>query len=190
MSAPTMRFSLAAVLGLGMGIVTPLIALQVPASASTTTVAIGPGIPASDGELSAAVQTHIARGASLTGIQRYAEAEREYRAAADIVRRQGHLPSLTLWHLACAYYYEGNPHQGAVVLERLAGEASQWGDLVVQALALYHAAWLNGQAGSSRAAATEVADLTRLLQSRYMPVAVRDHLNGRLNPPEAIAVQH
>ena len=137
-----------------------------------------------------AVQPRVTRGDALTGMRRFTAAVHEYRIAADIVRRQGHLPSFTLWHLASAYYYQGDPQRAAVVLEQLSAEAAQCGDLAVQAPALFNAAWLNGEGGRGQVAATEIADLSKLLRSPYMPVAVRDHLTARLNPPSAVAVDH
>jgi hypothetical protein len=178
-----------------LGFATAPLLAQTSALPSATPVSgrsalIRPGIPASDSELTAAVRPVVVRGDALTGMRRFTAAEREYRNAAEIVRREGHLPSFTLWHLASAYYYEGNPQRAAVVLEQLAAEAAQCGDLAVQALALFNAAWLNGEGGRGRTAATEIADLSKLLRSPYMPVAVRDHLTARLNPPSAVAVDH
>lgn len=165
-------------------------AMQSALSASGRSTVIRPGIPASDSELTPAVQPRVTRGDALTGMRRFTAAVHEYRLAADIVRREGHLPSFTLWHLASAYYYQGDPQRAAVVLEQLSAEAAQRGDLAVQALALFNAAWLNGEGGRGQVAATELADLSRLLRSPYMPEAVRDHLNARLNPPSAVAVDH
>ncbi|HMA43744.1 MAG TPA: hypothetical protein VKO86_07000 [Gemmatimonadales bacterium] len=178
-----------------LGFATAPLLAQTSALPSATPVSgrsalIRPGIPASDSELTAAVRPVVARGDALTGMRRFTAAEREYRSAAEIVRREGHLPSFTLWHLASAYYYEGNPQGAAVVLEQLAAEAARCGDLAVQALALFNAAWLNGEGGRGRTAATQIADLSKLLRSPYMPVAVRDHLTARLNPPSAVAVDH
>ena len=176
-----------------VGLATAPLLAQTSAMPSATLVSgrsalIRAGIPASDSELTAAVRPVVVRGDALTGMRRFAAAEREYRNAAEIARREGHLPSFTLWHLASAYYYEGNPQRAAVVLEQLAAEAAQRGELAVQALALFNAAWLNGEGGRGRTAATEIVDLSRLLRSPYMPVTVRDHLNARLNPPSAVAV--
>lgn len=178
-----------------LGLATAPLLAQTSALPSATPVSgrsalIRPGIPASDSELTPAVQPRVTRGDALTGMRRFTAAVHEYRIAADIVRRQGHLPSFTLWHLASAYYYEGNPQGAAVVLEQLAAEAARCGDLAVQALALFNAAWLNGEGGRGRTAATQIADLSKLLRSPYMPVAVRDHLTARLNPPSAVAVDH
>lgn len=181
--------SAVAFLGITTGLLPPRLDAQHSAASVMRASVIRPGIPASDSELTAAVQARVARGDVLTGMRRFAAAQREYRGAAELARRQGHLPSFTLWHLASAYYYQGDHQRAAAVLEQLAAEAARCGDLAVEALALYNAAWLNGEGGRGRTAATQVADLTLLLRSPYMPAAVRDHLNGRLAPPSAVALE-
>jgi hypothetical protein len=192
MKTRILRFPIAAAcLGLTTGLLPPLLSAQQSAtSVSVRSGLIRPGIPASDGELTPAVQARVVRGDALTGMRRFVAAQREYRQAVEIAHRQGHLPSFTLWHLASTYYYQGDPQRAAAVLEQLAAEAAQCGDLAVQALALFNAAWLNGEGGRGRTAATQVADLNRLLRSPYMPSAIRDHLTERLNPPSAVAVDH
>jgi hypothetical protein len=64
-------------------------------------------------------------------------------------------------------------------LDQLADEAARVGDLRVEALAIYYAAWLDGKAGRAR--------LEGLLRSQYMPVAVRDRLNGLLRASKEVA---
>ena len=75
----------------------------------------------------------------------------------------------------------------ATALDQLANEAALVGDLPVEALAIFNSAWLYSKAGRNRAAVTRVARLKGLLRSRYMPVAIRDQLMGRLNPPSEVA---
>jgi hypothetical protein len=154
-----------------------------------TAVVIRFGIPASSGELTAAVQARVTRGDRLTAMRRFATAEEEYRTAAAIARREGHLPSLTLWHLASAYYYQGDLQSAAVVLDQLRVEAVRSGDLGVEALALFNAAWLNGHLGRRQAAETRIADLRNLLPSPYMPAGIRDHLSPRLTTSSDLAIK-
>jgi ATP/maltotriose-dependent transcriptional regulator MalT len=135
------------------------------------------------------VRAIVARADVLTGARRYAEAEQQYRRAAEIVRRQGHLPSFTLWHLACALYYEGNPQGAAAVLDQLTAEARHSGDLAVEVLAMFNSAWLNGQAGNGRVAASRLESVRQLLRSPYMPASIRDQLSGRIGEPSAVAVE-
>jgi tetratricopeptide (TPR) repeat protein len=156
---------------------------------SGPTMEVRPGIPASEGELTSAVQEHVTRGDVLTGLRRYGEAQQEFRSAAAIARREGHLASRSLWHLACAFYYEGDIARAVATLDELRREAVRFGDLRVEALALFNAAWLDGQAGRYAQAQSRVTQLQRLLGSPYMPIAIRDHLTARLNTPGEIAVR-
>jgi len=94
-----------------------------------------------------------------------------------------------MWLLANAYYNEGNTVRAAAVMDQLTNEAGRVGDLPVQALALFNAAWLNGQVGRTPEATARVTRLERLLRSPYMPIAIRDHLTGRLNSPSEVATQ-
>ena len=159
------------------------------ANPSVPAVVIRNGIAASDSELTPQVAGIVAHGDALTGARRYAAAEQEYRRAAEIVRRQGHIPSFTLWHLACALYYEGNPQRAAAVLDELSADAQQSGDLAVEALAMFNSAWLSGQAGSGRVAAAKLDGVRKLLRSPYMPASIRDQLSARLDEPSAVAVE-
>lgn len=145
------------------------------------------GIQESEGELSTGVLVHLDRGDRLSGRLNFAAAAREYRQAADVARREGHLPSWTSWKLANAHFNDNNLLGAATALDQLADEAALVGDLPVEALAIYNSAWLNSKAGRNSAAVARVARLKGLLRSRYMPVAVRDQLNGRLSPPSEIA---
>lgn len=191
MNARTLAFPVvAACLGLAGRLPAQSSSVSTETLISGRSTLIRPGIPASDGELSPMVQAQVARGDALTGMRRYVEAVRAYHGAAEIARREGHLPSFSLWHAASAYYYQGDPQRAAVALEQLSAEAARFGDVAVQALALFNAAWLNGEAGRGQVAATQVADLNRLLRSPYMPETVREHLTGRLNPTAAVAVTH
>ena len=145
------------------------------------------GIQESEGELSTDVLLHLDRGDQLSSRLNFAAAAREYRQAADIARREGHLPSWTSWKLANAHFNDNNLLGAATALDQLADEAALLGDLPVEALAIFNSAWLNSKAGRNSAAVARVARLKGLLRSRYMPVAIRDQLMGRLSPPSEIA---
>jgi hypothetical protein len=73
-------------------------------------------------------------------------------------------------------------------LDRLADDAALVGDLEVEALSIYYSAWLNGKAGRKTETATRVARLEGLLQSKYMPVALRDRLSDWLKTSKEVAV--
>lgn len=150
-------------------------------------IAIRSGLPASDSELTPRVQAIVDHGDALTGARHYTAAEREYHRAAAIVRGQGHLPSYTLWHLACALYYEGDPEGAAAVLDQLTSEAQRYGDIAVQAVALFNSAWLSGQGGNGRVAAAKLDGVRKLLRSPYMPRSIHDQLSARLAEPSRVA---
>lgn len=181
--------SAAVLLGIATRLLPAQLAEPVPGPTPIGIAELRPGIPASDGELTPAVRVHVTRGDSLTGLQRYVEAVVEYRRAAEIARAEGHLPSLTMWHLASAHFYAGDARRAAQVLDDLRVEAAGFGDLAVEAVALYNAAWLSGKAGRGRDAGSKVAQLEKLLRSPYMPVDVRTFLAGRLSTRNELAVQ-
>jgi hypothetical protein len=158
-------------------------------SAQSDNPAVLPGIPASAGELSPDVQLYMGRGDELSGHLRYDAAAREYARAADVARREGHLPSGTAWKLANAQYYDGNLVGAAASLDKIANEAAVVGDLEVEALAIYYAAWLDGKAGRKTETAARVARLEGLLRSRYMPVALRDRLSDWLKTSREVAIK-
>jgi hypothetical protein len=144
-------------------------------------------IQESEGELSTDVRRHLDRGDVLSSQMRFAAAAHEYQLAVDIARREGHLPSGTTWKLALAHFNGNNLVAGAVALDRLADQASLVGDLGVEALAIYNAAWLYSKAGRKAETAARVSRLKGLLRSRYMPIAIRDDLLGRIvAPSEAV----
>lgn len=163
-----------------------LSATQSSAQSDNSTVL--PGIQASAGELSPEVQQYIGRGDESSSHLRYDAAARDYARAADIARREGHLPSGTTWKLANAHFYNGNVVGAAAVLDRLADEAARVGDLEVEALSIYYAAWSDSKAGRKTETAARVARLEGLLRSRFMPVALRDRLSGWLRTLREVAV--
>lgn len=147
------------------------------------------GIPESVNELTPDVRLYVSKGDMLRSQLRFSDAAREYRRAADIARRAGHLASGTTWMLANAYYNAGNLIDAAEVLDQLTTEASQVGELSVQALAMFNSAWLYGKAGRKTETATRVARLEGLLRSPYMPVAIRDQLSSWLKTSKELAAE-
>lgn len=155
--------------------------------AEPETLAIRAGIPESASELTPDVMRHVGRGDLLRSQLRFADAAAEYERAADIARREGHLPSGTTWMLANAFFNAGNLTSAAVALDQLATEAAHVGDLAVEALAVFNSAWLNGKAGRKTETAARIARLEGLLRSPYMPVALRDHLTSWLKTSREFA---
>ena len=150
--------------------------------------AVRSGIPESAGELSTDVRLHIDRGDALSNQLRFSAAAVEYRRAAEIAKREGHLASWTTWKLASAYFNDDNLLPAAAALDQLANEAAYVGDLPVEALALYHSAWLNSKAGRRGETRTRVARLEGLLKSPYMPTDIRMHLSSLLRTSREMAL--
>jgi len=158
-------------------------------SATTSDVSAGPlAIQESDGELSPDVRLLVSRGDEMIKRLRFDRAALEYRRAADVARREGHLASGTTWKAATAYFTGGNPVAAAGVLDQLADEAARVGDLQVEALSIYFSAWLNAKAGRKAETVAHAARLEGLLRSRYMPVAVRDQLTNWLANAKVVAI--
>jgi hypothetical protein len=153
----------------------------------SATQSVVSGIQASAGELSPEAQVYVGRGDELTAHLRYDAAAREYARAADVVRSEGHLASATSWKLATAHYYNRNLIGAAAALDQLANEAALVGDLEVEALSIYYAAWLDGKAGRGPEMAARIARLEGLLRSQYLPVALRDRLSGWLRTSREVA---
>jgi len=151
--------------------------------------AVHSGIQESAGELSADVQVYLGRGDESSGRLNYGAAGRDYRRAADVARREGHLSSATSWRLATALYNDGDLIGAALALDGLANEAALVGDLEVEALSIYYSAWLNAKAGRKVETAVRVARLEGLLGSRYMPVGIRDRLGDWLKTSREVAVR-
>jgi hypothetical protein len=157
-------------------------------NAQLVSPAVRAGIQESAGELSAEVQLYIGRGDELSNRLNFGAAARDYRRAADVARREGHLASAASWKLATALYCDGNLVGAALALDGLANEAALVGDLEVEALSIYYAAWLNSKAGRNAETAVRVARLEGLLGSRYMPVGIRDRLGDWLKTSREVAV--
>jgi hypothetical protein len=171
-----------------LAVATFLVAPSLSATQSSAqSEAVASGIQASAGEFSPDVQRYVGRGDELTGQLRYGAAAREYARAADIARREGHLASGTTWKLATAHYYHGNLVGAAAALDQLTDEAALVGDLEVEAVSIYYAAWLHGKAGRGPEMAARVARLEGLLRSQYIPVALRDRLSGWLKTSREVA---
>jgi tetratricopeptide (TPR) repeat protein len=150
--------------------------------------AVRAGIPESADELTPDVRRYVSKGDTLRSQLRFSDAALEYRRAADIARREGHLASGTTWMLVNAYYNAGRLIEAAEALDQLTTEAAQVGELSVQALAMFNSAWLYGKAGREAETATRIAQLECLLRSPYMPVAIHDRLGSWLKTLKELAV--
>jgi hypothetical protein len=173
-----------------VAVATLLIAPNLRASQSAAPVAaVLPAIQGSNGELSSAVQLYLDRGDELLSHRRIDAAIRQYARAVETARREGHLPSWSSWKMANAQYFGGDLVGAAATLDKIANDAALVGDLEVEALALYYAAWLDGKAGRKSETAARIARLEGLLRSRYLPVAMRDRLTDLLRSSKDVALQ-
>jgi hypothetical protein len=124
-------------------------------------------------------QAFIERGDELLGNSHYSAARRQYVAARDLIILDGDFPNPALYRIAVSYYYEGRSVTAADHLEKLASEASEYGDLVAQAWALADAAWINSRAGMKLTMDSRVDRLKQLLKSPYIPSEVRSEILTR-----------
>lgn len=135
---------------------------------------------------SPAVQAAIARGDALFEQGKAVAARKAYRRAAEISRNEGDLAEKPMRRLANAYYFEKDYRRAARILDALAREAASFGDLRVQAEAIVDAAWLYGKTGDRQKVSQRLASVERLLESPYLPDAVKQTiLHLRLPASEA-----
>jgi hypothetical protein len=127
----------------------------------------------SDSDINDQVEALIGIGDWLTAERRWGAARRAYGDAARLRRVQGRLPAESLRRLANTYYFERDYAEAARLLDELAAEASEFGDLPVRARALGDAAWLHAKIGRTDTAHERVSQLALLIRSPFMPDSVR-----------------
>lgn len=107
-------------------------------------------------------------------------ARRAYQDATQIMLEERIYAGPALLSLAYITYADGRPAEAGRVLVEASAEASRFGDLELQATALYEASIAYGEAGDRRAARALRTDAQRLLGSAYLPVATRNKLAMRI----------
>jgi tetratricopeptide (TPR) repeat protein len=122
------------------------------------------------------IQTLLDRGDELAAEGNWGAARRHYKLAADLMKRQGLLPSKAMRRIANSYYYQDRYQSAGKILEQLAKEAAAYGELRCQAWALADAAWIAWIAGDKIDMDRRLVRLDRLLTSPYLPVEVRDEV--------------
>jgi tetratricopeptide (TPR) repeat protein len=143
-------------------------------------------VPSSGAHVSLQVQEYLDKGDALAAEGRYGAARREYRAAAELLRAEGRLPSKPLRRIANTYYYQDRYQSAGRILEQLAKEAAACGERKCQVWAVADAAWVAGIAGDKIDMERRLARLERLLTSPYLPLVVREEVtNKRLTAIEA-----
>jgi hypothetical protein len=122
------------------------------------------------------IQTLLDRGDELGAEGNWGAARRHYQLAADLMKRQGLLPSKAMRRIANSHYYQDRYQSAGKILEQLAKEAAAYGELRCQAWALADAAWIAWIAGDKIDMDRRLVRLDRLLTSPYLPVEVRDEV--------------
>lgn len=119
----------------------------------------------------------------LLGQRKYNEARKTFEQAAEIIRAEGGFPAIPLRRIAKSYYHQGRLQTAVDLLDDLARQAAEVGDVATQAWALADAAWVMGIECSTHSRAEhpgarlEMADRSKqirmLLASPYLPDDVR-----------------
>jgi hypothetical protein len=126
-----------------------------------------------------AASLSLTRAQSLHGRMRFADARREYVAAAKKLEAAGAMPCHALWQAAEMYYAEGNTRAAATMLDLVAEKAAIFGHPTMQAKALLEAAILFEEAGAKSQAATRLTRLDAVLTSPFMPDSLRSQIAAR-----------
>ncbi|MGD8699158.1 MAG: hypothetical protein PVJ43_07705 [Gemmatimonadales bacterium] len=127
-------------------------------------------------ELDIKVQKLMDKGDALGAEGKWGTARRYYKLAADLERKQGHLPSAAMRRIANSYYYQDRFQSAGRTLEQLAKESAAFGELRCEAWALADAAWIAWIAGDKIDMERRLVRLDRLLMSPYLPDDVRDEV--------------
>lgn len=106
-------------------------------------------------------------------------ARREFVIAAALDRDAGRLPKDAVFGLANTLYSLSYTREAAIVMNRLADEASAVGDKDVEAMALADAMWLNNEAGQRTQARADGARLRALLKDNSLSATAREYVRSR-----------
>lgn len=109
-----------------------------------------------------------------------AGAKRDYMQAVEILRARQLYAGPTLVSLANVTFASESPLRAARVLVDAAEEAAAFGDLALQAQALFEASLLYEQGGDEGQAHRLLAQTRRLLQSPYLPADVKQKIERRI----------
>lgn len=126
-----------------------------------------------------AASFNLNRAQSLHERMRFADARREYLAAAKKLEASGAMPCQALWQAAEMYYAEGNVRAAASTLDMVAEKAAVFGHPTMQAKALLEAAILYEQSGGSSQAVSRLQRLDAVLTSPFVPDSVRTGIAAR-----------
>lgn len=106
-------------------------------------------------------------------------ARREFVVAAALDRDAGRIPKDAVFGLAHSLYSLSYTREAAMVMNKLAEEASRAGDVDTEAMALADALWLNMEAGQRVQARADGSRLRHLLKTAKLSVATREYVSTR-----------
>lgn len=131
----------------------------------------------------AEAQALLNEAEALLGQRKYGEARKTFEQAAEIIRAEGGFPAVPLRRIAKSYYHQGRLQTAVALLDDLAQQAAEVGDVSTQAWALADAAWVTGFDCSTHSRAEHPGarlemvkrskQLRMLLASPYLPNDVR-----------------
>jgi tetratricopeptide (TPR) repeat protein len=106
-------------------------------------------------------------------------ARREFVIAAALERDAGRVPADATFGLAHVLYAQSCDREAAIVLNKLAEEASRAGDANTEARALADAVWLNATGKQFAQARADASRLRKLLRSDALTEDTRRHIIAR-----------
>jgi len=124
---------------------------------------------------------HIARARAALANGAFDLARREFVIAAAIDRDEGKLASEATFGLVHVLYAQSYNREAAIVLERLAADASATGDVNTEAKALLDAIWLNLDAKQHMQARADGSRLLVLLKDKRLSNDMRKLIAKRVN---------
>ena len=157
----------------------PAVASAQHASAARVTYVAAPSV-ARDSMAFAKAQNLSERADARWHVYDLAGARRDFQMAIDILRTRDLYAGPTLVSLANVTYALETPVKAAKVLVDAAEEAAAFGDLAVQAEALFEASLLYKEAGDEGQAARLLESTQKLLQSPYLPQDVKAGIQRRI----------
>ena len=126
------------------------------------------------------IRSRMEQGNELLASGRFEAAAREFTAAAQMHREQRTSAAEALWKLAETHHYRGHSLRAAALFDQAAEEAGKYGDPVLQAQALLEAAIGYHRSGRNDLALVQMNRLDPLLDSPFLPEAVRSAIENRI----------
>ncbi len=123
---------------------------------------------------------HIARARTALQNGDFDIARREFVMAAAIDRDEGKLPTEASFGLAHVLYAQSFNREAAIVMDRLAAEASRVGDIETESAALLDALWLNLDAKQHIQARADASRLRALAKERTLSAEMKQRIAQRV----------